>query len=68
MTLDHSTHLNHYMNVIAQQHASINEQILQLQKELTPNDFAIHKAKKEKLHLKDMLVKLHAHTLPNIIA
>lgn len=68
MTSDHLTHLDHYIGAVAQQHASIHEKILQLQKELTPNDLAIHKAKKEKLHLKDTLTKLRAHTLPNIIA
>ncbi len=57
-----------YIQEVTRKREMLDERLCALQKVLNRDDVEIYKVKKEKLRLKDILSKLHACSVPDIIA
>lgn len=70
MTLDPSivVELQHNLDKLKQDHARLEEKIQTLSISPNRDDLQIHRLKREKLSIKDQIVKIDALLTPNIIA
>lgn len=70
MTLDPERviKLQHELDHLRKQHKELDKQIELLLREPYPNDLMIHQLKREKLRVKDLMSRIEALLLPDIIA
>ena len=70
MALDPETiiKLQHELNHLKKQHKELDTQIDTLLHGAYPDDLKLHRLKREKLHLKDLITKVDGLLVPNIIA
>ena len=70
MALDPSTivNLQHKLDRLRAEHAGLNREIRDLSETVGVEDLRIHRLKKRKLLLKDMIAQIEALLVPNIIA
>jgi hypothetical protein len=60
--------LQHELDRLRKQHKDLDKEIEILSQESHANDLKLYRLKREKLHLKDLVAKVEASFLPDIIA
>lgn len=70
MALDPETFikLQHELNHLKKQHKALEKEISSLLQGPSANDLKLHRLKREKLYMKDLMAKIEALLVPNIIA
>lgn len=70
MALDPDTiiKLQHELDRLRKQHKDLDKEIDRLSHGPNADDLKVHRLKKEKLHIKDLMMKVEASLLPDIIA
>lgn len=70
MALDPDTiiKLQHELDRLRKQHKDLDKEIETLSHEPHANDLKIHRLKREKLYIKDLMTRVEASLLPDIIA
>lgn len=70
MALDPDTIINlqHQLDRLKKLHQTLEAEIDEILQTPNPDDLRIHRLKREKLQLKDQIVKIDALLVPNIIA
>lgn len=60
--------LQHELDRLRKQHKDLDKAIESLSHEPHADDLKVHRLKREKLHVKDLMLKVEASLLPDIIA
>lgn len=60
--------LQHELDRLRKQHKDLDKEIETLSHGPYPDDLKVHRLKREKLHIKDLMIKVEASLLPDIIA
>lgn len=60
--------LQHELDHLRKQHKELDKEIYILLHSSYPDDLRLHRLKREKLHLKDLMTKIDGLLVPNIIA
>lgn len=60
--------LQHELDHLRRQHKALDTEIYTLLHGSYPDDLKLHRLKREKLHLKDLMTKIDGLLVPNIIA
>lgn len=66
--LDHEAMLLVRLDALRREHRDLDEAIQSMESEVRPDQLALRRLKKQKLALKDQIVKLEDMLIPDIIA